>query len=142
MTGRVRSTVTGRATTSDQKTETRANTEHRPDVSGQIQTASGPASSHLYDLRSHPFDFRLPALWKKVISTPRKRLNPASQARREGERTPNPLYRSNSTAFANVLTPPSDQVMCECVCFFTNIFLGVISSIQMHMIMKCTPRGT
>jgi hypothetical protein len=56
--------------------------------------------------------------------------------------TPNPLYRSNSNANANVLTPPSDHVMCECVSIFTNTFRGVISSIQMHMIMKCTSRGT
>jgi hypothetical protein len=86
------------------------------------------------------FDFRRSG--KIVVSTPRKRLNPAEQAWREGERTLNPLYHSNSTAFANVLTPPSDLVMCECVSIFTIIFRGDISSIQMHMIMKCTPRGT
>jgi hypothetical protein len=76
------------------------------------------------------------------VSIPRKRLNSASQARREGERTPNPLYHSNSNAIAKVLTPPSDHVMCECVSIFTIIFQGVISYIQMHMIMKYTPRGT
>jgi hypothetical protein len=38
-----------------------------------------------------------------------KRLNPTLQARRVVERTPNPLYYSNFTAFAKVLTPPSDH---------------------------------
>jgi hypothetical protein len=120
------------------KTETHADTEHWPDASGQTETVSG----HFCDLRPPPFLFWLLALWKIVVLTPRKRLNPASQARREGERTPNPLYRSNSNYIINVLTPPSDHVMCECVSIFTIIFRGVISSIQMHMIMKCTPRGT
>jgi hypothetical protein len=37
-------------------TETSANAEHWQDASGQTETASGPASGHLYDPRSPPFD--------------------------------------------------------------------------------------
>jgi hypothetical protein len=70
--------------------------------------------------------------------TPESRLASSTGERED----PNPLYRSNSNAIAKVLTPPSDHVMCKCVSIFTIIFQGVISSIQIHMIMKCTLRGT
>jgi hypothetical protein len=107
------------------------------EASGHAKTASGSASGHHCDLRSPPFLFRTSG----VVENSRFNSSKTPEMR-SGERTPNPLYRSNSTAFANVLTPPSDLVMCECVSIFTIIFRGDISSIQMHMIMKCTPRGT
>jgi hypothetical protein len=116
------------------------NTDRTCPVMQRPRPVQRPVTS-VTSVRLHFFS-GLSAQWKIVVSTPRKCLNPAELARREGERDPNPLYRLNSTAIANVLTPPSDLVMCECVSIFTIIFRGVISSIQMHMIMKCTPRGT
>jgi hypothetical protein len=65
------------------------------------------------------FDFRRS---KIDISLPQKALNPASQARREGERNPNPslplkLHRLCKCAHTTKCTPP-----CACVLAFHNHF--------------------
>jgi hypothetical protein len=83
---------------------------------------------------------------KQHVTTPPKLdIGLKENMRFNSSKTPEPQTLStaqNFNAIVNVLTPPSDHVMCEYVSIFTNIFRGVIISIQMHMIMKCTPKGT
>jgi hypothetical protein len=66
---------------------------------GRAETASDPASGHTSDLLSPPFL----CLWRSGTQTP--------------------LYRSNSTAFANVLTSP-----CACVLAFSQSFSQGVSN--------------
>jgi hypothetical protein len=67
-----------------------------------------------------------PAQWKIGVSFPQKALNPASQARREGERNPNPslplkLHRLRKCANTTKCTTP-----CACVLAFLQSFFKVL----------------
>jgi hypothetical protein len=73
---------------------------------GRAETASGPASDHTNDLLS-PLFLRLQRSEKIDVSLLQKRRIPPRKLSRRERETQTPLYRSNFTAFANVLTPPS-----------------------------------
>jgi hypothetical protein len=96
---------------------------------GPPWTASGPASGHCFSVRNTP-DLRLHFSASDTVEnrrfTSQKALNPASQARREGERNPNPsvslkLHRLRKCANTTKCTPP-----CACVLAFHKHFFKAL----------------